>query len=93
MNKKDIIQVFQGKSRSKAVLLFCAECMGYTKHKDLDSDLKDLLPYNSARIRVRECKSYDCPLWPYRLPKKTPIEPTWLGVENGKEKKAKKEKA
>ena len=93
MNKKDIIQVFRGKSRSKAVLLFCAECMGYTRHKNIPDDLKDLIPYNMARRWVTKCKSYDCPLWPYRLPKKTPIEPTWLEVENGKEKKKEKKRS
>ena len=93
MNKKDIIQVFRGKSRSKAVLLFCAECMGYSRHKNVPKDSKDLIPYNMARRRVTDCEAYDCPLWPYRLPKKTPIEPTWLEVKNEKEKKKEKKRS
>ncbi len=75
MKKSDLKQIYAGKSRSKAVMLFCRECMGYGRHLKKNNVGPT---YTEASHEVRKCTSKSCPLYPYRFIKKTPVEIDWL---------------
>jgi len=75
MTKVTLRKIYSGKSRREAVMLFCRECMGYDGHREKK---KSHVTYTEASYSVKECPSVKCPLYPYRLSKKTPVELDWL---------------
>ena len=81
MNTNTLQKVYSGKARTKAVHLFCHECMGYDKHRNGNASVG----YVEAGLRVRDCEATRCPLYPYRRNEKDPVTPSWIGAENGSE--------
>ena len=75
MKRSDLEKIYSGKSRTKAVFLFCRECCGYGRHRE---KAKVGPTYTEASHEVRRCDNISCPLYPYRFPKKTPVEIDWL---------------
>ena len=76
MDKHEITEVYEGRSRKKAINLFCRECMGYDGHR---VGGKSLRSYNEATQEVANCPCVACPLYPYRFSHKiTPVTPVWL---------------
>jgi len=75
VNKASLTQVYSGKSRTKAVVLFCHECMGYDGHREVKPHVK----YQEAGHLIDGCTAKRCPLYPYRKGhKKDPVEIDWL---------------
>ena len=64
MNKKNIEKVYAGKSRMKAVRLYCHECCGFDGHK---KEGKPTVSYISAGHLVVKCAVKNCPLHAYRM--------------------------
>ena len=64
LKKENIEKVYSGKSRAKAVKLYCHECNGFDGHK---KEGKPTVSYQTAGYAVIRCDVTDCPLHPYRM--------------------------
>jgi len=74
VNKTEISNIFLGKSRKKAIHIFCRECMGYDGHRVK----KPHMTYQEANIAVANCKNKKCSLFPYRKEQIEPVIVDWL---------------
>ena len=74
-SKKELMEIYSGKSRRKAVFLFCHECNGYSQHREKGNFAPS---YQETGHEVTKCTNKKCPLYPYKGVKKEPVEIDWL---------------